>query len=84
MYLLARCDGHRPYGTGYINYYINSYMNTFEKAELTASTRSIERFSKSGITIYNSEVLDMAGNKNKEKKNTNNCKELKKCYSLCK
>ena len=59
-------------------------MNTFEKAELTASTRSIERFSKSGITIYNSEVLDMAGNKNKEKKNTNNCKELKKCYSLCK
>ena len=43
------------------------YMNTSEKAELTASIRHIERFSKSGLLIYNSEVADTAGWKQEEK-----------------
>ena len=63
MYLLAKFAGHRSYENGNINPYINSYMNTSEKAELSASIRHIERFSKSGIPIYNSEVPDMAGRK---------------------
>ena len=33
-------------------------MNTSRKAELTASIRHIERFSISGVPIYNSEVPD--------------------------
>ena len=33
-------------------------MNNLEKAQLTASARHIERFSKPGIPIYNSELLD--------------------------
>ena len=52
MYLLAKFDGHRSYG----NRNINSYMNSSDKAELTASVRHIERFSKVIISNYNSEV----------------------------
>ena len=44
-----------------MNFYINLY--TLEKAELTASIHHNERFSKSGIPVYNSKVLDMAGRK---------------------
>ena len=36
-------------------------MNTFEKVEFTSSVHHNERFLKSGITIYNSEILDTAG-----------------------
>ena len=49
-----------------MNSYTNSYMDTLEKAELTASVRHIAIFLKSGIPIYNSEDLDIAGRK-KEK-----------------
>ena len=35
-------------------------MNTSEKAELTVSVRHSERFSKSGIVIFNSDVPDNA------------------------
>ena len=35
-------------------------MNTSEKAELTVSVRRSERFSKSGIVIFNSDVPDTA------------------------
>ena len=38
-------------------------MDTLEKAEFTASFRHMERFLKSGIPIYNSEVPDTAGRK---------------------
>ena len=38
-------------------------MNTLEKVELTASVHYFERFSKSGISIDNSEVLNMADRK---------------------
>ena len=41
------------YKNGDINSYINSYMDTLEKAELTASIQHIVRFLKSGIPIYN-------------------------------
>ena len=42
-------------------------MNTLEKTELTAPVLHIERFSKSGIPIYNSEVPDPTGKKMKRR-----------------
>ena len=75
MYLLAKCSGHRSYGNGDVNSYINSYMNTSEKGELTSLVGHIERFSKSEVPIYISEVPDTAFPKN-EKKNIGNCKAL--------
>ena len=64
MYLPAKVDGHRSYGNGGIHFYIISQMNTSEKAELTVSIHC--RFSKSGMSIYNSEVPDTAGIKIQE------------------
>ena len=61
MYLLAKFSVHRSCGNGDMNFYINLY--TLEKAELTASIHHNQRFSKSGIPVYNSKVLDMAGRK---------------------
>ena len=46
---------------------INSYMITSQKAELTAFGHHIERFSKSGIPIYISEVPDAAGRKTRRR-----------------
>ena len=59
MYLLVKFGGRRSYGNGDINF----YMNTLEKAELTALERHVERFPKLGIPIYNSEVAGTAGKK---------------------
>ena len=63
MYLLVKLGGHRSCGNGNIDSYINSYMYTSAKAELTASIHHLERFSKSGIPIYISEVPETAGRK---------------------
>ena len=63
MYLLAKFGGHGSYGNGDIISYISFYINTTEKAKLTSSNRHIERFSKSRIPIYNSEIPDTAGRK---------------------
>ena len=49
-----------------INSYINSYMDTLEKAKLTAWIHHIPRFFKSGILILNSDVPDKAGRKREE------------------
>ena len=57
MYLPANVGGQRSHG----NEDINSY--TSKKAELTASICHIERFLKSTIPIYNSEVSDTAQKK---------------------
>ena len=43
-------------------------MNVFEKAEITASVRHIERFPKSRIPIYNSEVPSTTGRKAKRRR----------------
>ena len=51
MYLLAKFGGHKSYRNGYVNLYINYYMDTLEKAELTASICHIARFLKLGILI---------------------------------
>ena len=67
MYLLAKFGSHRSYGNGDINSYINSCLNTLEKAELTASVRHIERSTKLGIPIYNSEVPDTDGRKTRKR-----------------
>ena len=56
MYLLTKFGDHKSYRNGDINSYINSYMDTLEKVELTASIRHIAIFLKSEIPIYNSEV----------------------------
>ena len=41
-------------------------MSTFQKAELTGSVHHIERFSKSGIPILNSEFPGKNGRKEEE------------------
>ena len=47
----------------YINSHIKPYMNTLERAELTALIRHVAKFLISGIPIFNSEVRDTAGRK---------------------
>ena len=44
MYLLANFGGQRSYGNGNINSYINPFMNSSEKAEISPSIRHIENF----------------------------------------
>ena len=48
------------YRNGDINSCSSSYMDTLEKAKLTASICHIAGFLKPGILIYNSKVLDTA------------------------
>ena len=43
-------------------------MDTLEKAKITVSIRYIAIFLKSGIPIYNSEVLDTTGRKTKRRR----------------
>ena len=64
MNLLAKSGDHRSFRNGDVN----SYMDTLEKAEHTASIRHIARFLKSGIPIYNSEVPDTLGRKKRRTK----------------
>ena len=54
-------------------------MNTLEKPELT--TCHSERFSKSGILIYNSEVLDRADIKTRRRKRRR-VQAIGKCYAF--
>ena len=58
MYFLAKFGGYSSCGNRDVNSDMNFYMNTPEKAELTASIRRVERLSKSGIPIYNLAVLE--------------------------
>ena len=81
MYLLAKLGGHSSYGNGDINSYINSYMNTLEKAELTTSIRHMERFLKSGISIYNSEVPDAAVRKTSRRRRSKASSRQTLCVS---
>ena len=81
MYLLAKLGGHSSYGNGDINSYINSFMNTLEKAELTTSIRHIERFLKSGISIYNSEVPDAAVRKTRRRRRSKTSSRQTLCVS---
>ena len=67
MYLFCKVDGYWSYRNIDINSYINSYMDTLEKAELIASVCHVARFLKSGVPIYNSEVLDTAGRKTRRR-----------------
>ena len=60
MYLSAKFVDHRFYKDEDINAYINSNIDTLEKAELTAPICHIARFLKSGISIFNFEVPDTA------------------------
>ena len=63
MYLLAKSGDIGSCKNEDINSYNNSFVDTFEKAELTASIRHAVRFLKLGIPIYNSEIPDTAGRK---------------------
>ena len=59
MYLLGKFGDHRSYRNGDINFFISSYMDILERAELTASIRYIVIFFlKSRIPIYNYKVTD--------------------------
>ena len=61
MYLLAKSGDIGSCKNEDINSYNNSFMDTFEKAEVTASIRHAVTFLKLGIPIYNSEIPDTAG-----------------------
>ena len=63
MYQLVNFSDHRSYRNGDINFYIKSYIDALENAEPTASIRNIVRFLKSGIPIYNFELLFTKNNK---------------------
>ena len=76
MYLLTKFAGHRSYGNGAINSYINFYMDILEKAELTASIHHIARFLKSVIPIYNSKVSNTAGRKARRRRT----QTISKCF----
>ena len=76
MYLVAKFGNG---GNRDISSYIRSYMSTFEKAELTASVHHVDRISKSGILIYNSEVQTRMTEK---KKKNNIKKDIKVFFSL--
>ena len=78
MYLLTKFGDHRSYRNGDINSYINSYMDTLEKVELTASIGHIAIFLKSGIPIYNSEVP--TGRKTRRRRRRKKCTQLQ---SVC-
>ena len=54
--MLAKFDGDWSFGNGVIHSCVNSYMNTSKEVELKASVCHVETFSKSGMTIFNSEV----------------------------
>ena len=65
MYLLSKFGDHLSYRNEDMNFnsYINSYMDTLEKAKLTDSIHHIVIFSKSVILIQNCEVVETAGRK---------------------
>ena len=67
MYLLAKFGNHRFSRNEDVNFFFNFYMNTLEKAELTALVRHIERFLESGMPIHNPEVLDTDGRKTRRR-----------------
>ena len=66
MYQLVKFGDHRSYRNGDTN----SYMDLFEKAELTFLVCHITRVLKLGMSIYISKVLDMAGRKTKKRRRT--------------
>ena len=70
MYLLVKFGDHRSHRNGDINSCIESYMDTLERAKITASIRLTARFLKSGIKIYNSEVPDTTGIKTRRRRKT--------------
>ena len=59
----SQIHSHRSHWNGYLGEY--SYMNTLEKAELTTLVYYIERFRKSVILIYNSELSNRADRKSR-------------------
>ena len=57
---------------------ISMLMITSEEAKLTVSTVYIGRFSKSGISIYNSKIPDTAGRKTRKGR----ILAITKCYTF--
>ena len=83
MSILAKFGNHRYYRNGDINSYINSYMDTLNKCELTASIPHIARFF---IDLqFRSPGYDW---QNHKKKNAGNSKafrvlrKLQKCHEF--
>ena len=60
-----------------INSYMISYMDTLEKAEVTALIHHIARFLKSGIPINNSKVPDKVDRKTRRRTQT-----IAKCFAF--
>ena len=68
MYLLAKFGDRRSYRNGDINSYINSDMDSLEKAGFMAPIHHTGRLLKSEIPIYNSKVLDTASRKTRRRR----------------
>ena len=78
MYLLANFEDQKSYRNGNTN----SYTDTLEKAELTTSICHIGIFLKSGIPVYNSEVLDTVGKKIIRRKRRRRTQAIAKRYAF--
>ena len=76
--MLAKFCDRSSYISGDISFYINSYINTLEKAELTASIHHTARFLKSGTPIYNSEVPDTADREMRRRRT----QAIAKCFAF--
>ena len=68
MYLLAKFNSYRSYRNRDINSYINFYIDTLEKAKLTAKISHIARLLQSGILIYIPEAPHTAGRRSRERR----------------
>ena len=68
--MFAKFGDHWSYGNGDVNSYISSNIDTFEKAELTASVCYNEIFSKSVSPTYNFEVPGMTGRNARRRRRT--------------
>ena len=68
--MFAKFGDYWSCGNGDVNSYINSNIDTFEKAELTASVYYNEIFSKLTSPIYNFEVPDMTDRNARRRRRT--------------
>ena len=80
MYLLTKSGDHGFYRSGDINSYINSYLGTSEKAEVTAASIGLDweifKISNTNLQSRSPRYGWQKKKEKKKKKNTGNCKAL--------
>ena len=81
MYLLNKLGGHRYYRNEDSNSKIYPYIDTLEKAKLTALIHYIARFLKSGKPIRDAKVQDTAGSKMRRIRRTQTIAKRFACHT---